>query len=399
MLTLRVTPPRLIGRRMVADPRDLTALYVERLRANWSAADRALAAMLSRAASVPARRFGAIARAHGWDDAEEALNEDAPDRVAHLGMQARKGLNRAINAGAYPLDANPLKNKRLFAERCRATGLPAPVGFEGDAAALGRWLAGEEAVIVKPNFASKGSGVDGFFRAESGWQVAGRRLDEGQAAARIGRALGAGAVVQRIATTHEALRPLSPGALPTLRVMTAVNETGAIEACGRMIRLSGGGPRAVDNFNAGNLVAAVGEHGRMAVAFRRVAGALERLERHPVTGAGMLRAEIPDVAEAEALAIRAHRLLAPQFCVVGWDVGLTGRGPTLIEGNWNPGSDIIQLTSGLGLGDLRLGAIYRHHICETPDAVWARARPIETEPRRGRLGDAGLAPPSARAIA
>ncbi|GLK81344.1 sugar-transfer associated ATP-grasp domain-containing protein [Methylopila turkensis] len=381
MLTLRALPPRRLFARGRPSATDLSALYFDSLWRHWSPGHRAIGLGLSAAAT--ARLLGAPRSDwwRGWDAAEQALLAGARDADAHLAMAARKGLHRLINPGAYPLSANPLKNKRLFAERCRAAGLPAPETFLGDDGALGSWIASQTAVIVKPNYASKGVGVVAYQRAGDGWRSGGRALSHGEALAALAAAWRAGAVAQAACAPHPRLAHLSPGALPTLRVMTAVNECGAVEACDRVLRLSAGGPRPVDNFNAGNIVASVTADGRIGRGFRRAGAEVVELARHPASGEALAGQPIPDLDAAVALAIRAHEAFRDGFVVVGWDVGLADGGPTLIEGNWNPGADILQLVSGRGLGDSRLGELYAWRLRRLPAETWARAAPIERDRR------------------
>ena len=85
-------------------------------------------------------------------------------------------------------------------------------------------------------------------------------------------------------------------------------------------------------------------------------------------------AAVPDLGEAIALAVRAHRAFA-DFTVIGWDVGLTCAGPVLVEGNWNPGTDILQLVSGRGLSDTRLGDLYPGVPAVAEEACEAGGRP------------------------
>ena len=384
MLTLRVPPPRRLGRGQATEaaPTDLAGLYFDALLRHWSAADRALALGLSGVAALGnAIRAPRGGWRHGWGAGEQTLLAQAVDPDSHLAMAARKGLHRLLNPGAFPLATNPLKNKRLFADRCREAGLPIPDDFTGEPAALRGWLERRPGVIAKPNFASKGVGVIGFRRGPDGWRTGGEPIDERRVLADVAAVLRAGGVAQEACATHPALQALSPGALPTLRVMTAVNEAGDIEACDRVLRLSAGGPRPVDNFNAGNIVAGVDDEGRIGVGFRRVDGAIVTVQRHPATGSELVDHIAPDIAAATALAVRAHQAFRDGFFVIGWDVGLSNRGPVLIEGNWNPGADILQLVSGRGLGDSRLGALYAGRLRGLSADTWRRARPIERDRR------------------
>lgn len=84
------------------------------------------------------------------------------------------------------------------------------------------------------------------------------------------------------------------------------------------------------------------------------------------------------------LARAAHRCFAPDFAIIGWDIGLSDQGPVLIEGNWNPGYNVLQLVHGVGIGELRIGALYRHHLARAPAAAWAAAGPVQVAQAFGR---------------
>jgi hypothetical protein len=384
MLTLRTTPPRLFAISFERSSNDLAGLYFDALWRHWSVRDRAVAAALSAGAALVnlwSARGDLRAWSHGWDADEQALLNDAQDFGAHLSMAARKGVHRLLNPGAYPLAANPLKNKRIFAARCAEAGLPAPESFYGPAEQLRPWIERRDAFVAKPNYSSKGRGVVGFRRRDGGWSCDGRALTVEALERRLLALLRDGGLLQQACDTHPALADLSPGALPTLRVMTAINEAGEPEACDRVIRLSGGGPRAVDNFNAGNIVASLDREGRILRGHRRVGRHVEEVAVHPASGSAIAGRKIPDIGEAVALAVRAHGAFRSGFRVIGWDVGVAASGPCLIEGNWNPGSDILALASGRSLGDTRLGAIYRHHLGRTTPDEWRACGPIQPEPR------------------
>ena len=317
----------------------------------------------------------------GWSAAERFLLP-APVRQSGLSMRDRKGLHRLLNPAAFPFGGNPLKNKQLFAAKAEGVGLPIPPSCPVVAGNLSDWLASETDIIAKPSFRSKGQGVERYQREGQGWRGPSGAVGDTELRARLLDLWRKGGVIQRRLPTHESLAPLSPGALPTLRVVTCLDEGGLPEACDLALRLSAGGPRPVDNFNAGNLVLGIDEQGYCGVAWRSAGGRPVALERHPATGAKIMGAAVPDLGEAIALAVRAHRAFA-DFTVIGWDVGLTCAGPVLVEGNWNPGTDILQLVSGRGLSDTRLGDLYRHHLAHVPVERWQGAQVVEWD-RRGR---------------
>lgn len=364
MLTLRALPAGPVA------GNSLLAAYHDGLRRHWTGRSLMIARWLGRTGQG------------GWSSAERhSLDEDV--RRHGLSMRDRKGVHRLLNAGAFPLAANPLKNKQLFAVRLRDAGLPGAATYDPRAGALVAWLAGQDAIIAKPSYRSKGRGVERFTRDGEVWlDGGGRRIGPAALAAHCARLWRRGGVVQRCLPTHDALAALSPGALPTLRIVTCLDEQGDVEPCITLLRLSMDGGRPVDNFNAGNLVTAVDARGRCGMAWSMAGGALLRHERHPVTGAAIVGQPVPDHGAAIALACAAHRYFRDGFTVIGWDIGLTPDGPALVEGNWNPGTDIVQLVSGQGVGNSRLGALYRHHLARLPAARWRAAGAIEREPRR-----------------
>lgn len=354
MLTLRALPGR--------SDNDLLAAYHDGLKRHWPIAERAFGRAL------------ALAGQGGWTRGEVALLPDAVRRDG-LSMKDRKGLHRLLNPGAFPLAANPLKNKQLFARVAGEAGLPVAAGCDPDRDNLNDWLSGQDDVIAKPSFQSKGQGVERFRRAGDAWQGTDGPVAPDVLAARLTAMWRAGGVIQRRLPTHAALLDLSPGALPTLRVVTCLDEAGTPEGCGLALRLSAGGARPVDNFNAGNLVLGIDAAGRCGPAWQ--SGAAGALDRHPATGVAITGVAVPDLDAAIALALRAHQPFRAGFTVIGWDVGLTDAGPVLVEGNWNPGTDILQLVEGRGVADGRLGALYRHHLRALPVERWRRARAVQ----------------------
>ncbi|MEC3910001.1 sugar-transfer associated ATP-grasp domain-containing protein [Sphingobium sp. CR2-8] len=361
MLTLRALPVRGEGDNV------LLRTYHDGLMRHWTPAQRLAAHMLS------------ILGRDGWSRAERRYLDDAV-RGQGISMRDRKGVHRLLNPAAFPLGANPLKNKQLFAQA--AAGLPLPGACNLDVDDLDAWLAGQDAIIAKPSYRSKGQGVERFVREGDLWRDGAHALTTVRLTTHLRRVWGQGGVIQTCLQTHGALADLSPGALPTLRIVTCMNEQDKPEICDMALRLSAGGPRPVDNFNAGNLVLAVDPHGRCGVAWRSGGKRPPSSHsRHPTTGAQIEGVVLPYIAAARSVAIRAHERFRPGFTVIGWDIGLTPQGPVLVEGNWNPGTDIVQLVNGLGVGDTRLGILYRHALDKLTGADWRQARVVQRDRR------------------
>lgn len=342
----------------------LLALYHERLESHWPWRRRLLA-----------RGLAITGAGAGWSKSERGLLPD-DIRAAGLSMADRRGVHRLLNPAGLPLRFNLLRNKALFARHAREHALPVPRSFDPEAGEIDQWLAAQERIIAKPGHSSKGRGIAAYVRDRDGWLGPSGRVTPGALRRHIDLVTRRDGVVQQQLICHDALADVSPDALPTLRVVTCRDEVGIPEVCETILRLGIGKGSPVDNFNAGGIAVRL-EAGRCAAAFQSNGDSAKRLYRHPATGAVIAGREIPDLAFAHAFALRSHDSLPEGFTVVGWDIGLSQSGPTVIEGNWNPGTDIIQLVAGAGLDDTRLGSLYRHHLALIADECWRAARAVE----------------------
>lgn len=150
-------------------------------------------------------------------------------------------------------------------------------------------------------------------------------------------------------------------ALPTVRIVTILNEHNLPEVVSATFRCASIAGVVVDNMKAGGLIAPVDlDSGRLGPAWKGYGGG--PVERHPVTGGVVQGRELPDWTAACALAERAHRDGFADYALVGWDVGLSATGPVLIEGNGKPGVLMPQRAARRGLGEGRYGALIAHHL-------------------------------------
>lgn len=250
----------------VAQADELRSYYYDRLWRSWSRLQRAAALALNGAPVAPrAWRMGFHARNLAEIDARR---RPGARLGAFLDQDERKGIHAIVNAAGIPLERNPLKNKALFERACRAAGLPLPMAVDNAATA-----AALPALIAKPRFGSKGRGVIRYVRAPDG----GLRASDGSAtvaradiAAWLAREQARGRIVQQCLAVDPALAAISPGALPTLRVVTLLDEVGEPEVTDVALRLSLAAERAADNFNIDNLVAPIDPAtGRIGMALRR----------------------------------------------------------------------------------------------------------------------------------
>lgn len=315
-----------------------------------------------RAAKVQ-RKFGlddawrtkaiAIARARFADPNDIALFRIC--RADQLDLYIRRfedaALNKQVNPRGWTADC-ALADKRLFAERCREAGLPhaetIALADQGDIRILAD-PAGRE-LVAKP---AQGEGGDGV-------RMLGPIADEDVLMSRL-RPLRGAVVVQPLIRSHDALMYLALNALPTVRIVTILDEAGLPEVVSATFRCASKPEARVDNMKAGGLISAVDlASGALGTACYGYGGGDH--EVHPRTGARITGRTLPDWEAAKALAIRAHRDAFADYIIVGWDVALTPDGPILIEGNGKPGVLMPQRAARQGLGAGRYGLLYAHHL-------------------------------------
>jgi len=307
------------------------------------------------------RRAIAIARACFADPNDIALFRiERPDALdTYVRRFEDAGLNKRIN----PLGWTPgcaLADKLRFYARCAAAGLPHPetVAISKDgridivADPAGR------ALIAKP---ADGEGGDGV-------TLLGRFADIADLAARMPAALPTrrGAIViQPHVQTHEDLADLALDALPTVRIVTILDEAGAPEVVSATLRLAAVRDTHVDNMKAGGLLAPVDlAHGTLGLACKGYGGGDHAT--HPVTGAAIVGRVLPCWEDATRLAVRAHAAAFADYALIGWDVAMSPAGPLLIEGNGKPSVLLSQRAARRGVGEGRYGQLLAFHLAMKP---------------------------------
>ena len=303
------------------------------------------------------RRAVAIARARFADPQDVALFRI--DEPAALDGYIRRfedaALNKRINPLGWTRDC-ALADKARFYDRCRAIGLPHPETVA--ILARGRLApaadpAGRE-LVAKPADGEGGKGL----------MMLGAFADAGELETALPphlRTAGGITVIQPRIATHPELADLALGALPTVRVVTILDEAGAPEVVSATFRFASDPAARVDNMKAGGLMASVDlATGALGIACKGYGGG--DYAAHPVTGAPIVGRVLPDWPAVKALAVRAHAEAFADYALVGWDIATTPQGPVLIEGNGKPGVLMPQRAARRGLGDGRYGVLLAHHL-------------------------------------
>jgi hypothetical protein len=141
-----------------------------------------------------------------------------------------------------------------------------------------------------------------------------------------------------------------PGAVNTLRLVTMLKD-GEAHLLYAVCRFALTG--YVDNLNAGGACMAVDVNSG-TVTSDAMTKDMQYMTRHPDTGFVFKGAQFPMWDEAVAMVKEAAHIV-PQVRYTAWDVALSrDNGPLLIEGNYHPGYDLMQLADQVGKKDLLL---------------------------------------------
>jgi hypothetical protein len=243
----------------------------------------------------------------------------------------------------WPWEGNSLKFDRLFIRKSLqksvlvAEGLPTPRMLlkAGSTYAVNsaEKLASELARIDVPfltKFEGGGSGVLNLaFEPANGQMHCGDKIvDAHWIWNQYQSVADAGFLVEERVWNHENLARICPTSLNTVRLNLVKTADGKWHQLRPMIKFGRVGSH-VDNTSAGGLFAGIDSHGCMGTAFTN---SYETFDRHPDTGATIRGELVPFYDDALELAVRASRVFG-FMATIGWDVGITPSGPTIIEAN------------------------------------------------------------------
>lgn len=259
-------------------------------------------------------------------------------------------------------DDQPLTQKSRFYRRMKAIDLPHPEFYgELEAETPGAFRFPRGSFLAKPINGKGGSGIHIFrydvqqetFVLDDASQTPVstedifRRLQARDAGTRY--------VIQELLRAHPGLTEFASGALPTTRVLTAVDARGEFSAIAAAFRMATRPFVGVDNFHKGGLAAPIDmSTGRLGTAISLKSQ--DCLTHHPLTRTKIDGFLLPEWDAVIGLALSAHRFF-DKHRFVGWDIGITDRGPVIIEGNAQPDPDIHQRAEGCALGEGQLPEI------------------------------------------
>jgi hypothetical protein len=148
-------------------------------------------------------------------------------------------------------------------------------------------------------------------------------------------------ILQSGVIQDQEISKIYPESVNTCRIITENKGSGARVVCA-MLRM-GRGQNEVDNISSGGICTNInvnsGKFGDFAISYDG-----EKFEEHPNTQFAFRNFKIFRWDEIQKFTIEATCKL-PFFNYIGWDIALTPNGPTVVEINWNPAIDIIEMTS------------------------------------------------------
>ncbi|MGD8345745.1 MAG: sugar-transfer associated ATP-grasp domain-containing protein [Lysobacterales bacterium] len=215
-------------------------------------------------------------------------------------------------------------------------------------------------LVLRPTFGGAGGGVMILESRDSGIGVNGEPSTV-QSVAKFLLGRGSYIVTPYIEQARYS-NTIYPDALNTMRMLTiwdsAENEPVLVRAVHRF-----GSSRSfpMDHFHAGfgGVCAPVDlQSGKLGTALSLERdGSLKPFEQHPETGGQIAGVTIPFWNETVAMVLKAARHYATSP-YIGWDIAVTGEGPSFIEANSPPGPAVMQVHAPL-LEDERIRRFFR----------------------------------------
>ena len=170
-------------------------------------------------------------------------------------------------------------------------------------------------------------------------------------------------IVQPRLLNHQKIRLMGNGYLSTIRIVTVRDkQMRHAEPLAMVLRIPIGNT-IVDNFDQGSLACAIDlDTGKCGCAIQKKGiYSLRLLDSNPETGVAIEGQVLPFWNEAIHLSLSAHEQLNSALPIIGWDIAVLEDGPVLIEANHLPGERLMQMPSGMPLGN----TIYPMVLCRS----------------------------------
>lgn len=154
-------------------------------------------------------------------------------------------------------------------------------------------------------------------------------------------------------------KSIYPNTPNTIRLLTLNPSSGDPFVARAVHRIGSSTSGHVDNFSRGGLSAGIDANGNLGQAVRYAGGEVNWHERHPDSDARIDGVQVPGWTNIIETVLSIAEDI-PAFKYVGWDVICTDAGATLLEGNANTDTDLLQAHGPL-LVDERVREFYREN--------------------------------------
>ena len=155
-------------------------------------------------------------------------------------------------------------------------------------------------------------------------------------------------ILEEIVKQHPKMASLCPTSVNTCRIATLMGDKqeGIVYA---FLRIGNG--KVMDNVDCGGMAARIDlDSGKLQTVGADKQG--NTFIKHPMTNTSIIGFQIPFWEEAKAMCLEAAKKV-PEMRFIAWDVAITEKGPTFIEGNSFPSHAIPQFAAhypnGIGI--------------------------------------------------
>ena len=213
------------------------------------------------------------------------------------------------------------------------------IGEKTDPEALFALCRNNTQLIGKPLEGSSGQGIKKYLAED--WK------DGPEAFLKTLKDDGIG-ILEEIVIQHPKMASLCPTSVNTCRIATLMGDKqqGIVYA---FLRIGNG--KVMDNVDCGGMAARIDlDSGKLLTVGAAKQG--NTFIKHPMTNTSIVGFTIPFWEEAKAMCLKAAEKV-PQMRFIAWDVAITEKGPTFIEGNSFPSHAIPQFAAhypdGIGI--------------------------------------------------
>lgn len=151
-------------------------------------------------------------------------------------------------------------------------------------------------------------------------------------------------MLEEVIRQHKDMEALNPSSCNTIRVYTFIKDDVVTILCAAL--KTGGTNSCVDNLHSGGVCGVV-DIDTGVVVTKGLNYQYQYNVYHPVTGKQIVGFHVPNWESVVATAIGCAKTI-PSVGYVGWDIAITENGCEVIEGNHDPGHDLMQMVDQKG---------------------------------------------------